>query len=188
MPAAKALKKAGLSLTGIYQKSRWRWLRHKHDDRNSRTGCRESLANLIRAVYATALSVHCPEGERSALSSDNRPSKTIPRSGVCCRPDFSSFTDQDSARQLEDDALETLQDPYSLRCAPQVVGVLYDGLSWIKKWVEIEANSSNDNPIFDPATGEVLMGGNFYGGHIAFAMDGLKSRVGFRCRYVRSAR
>jgi len=58
---------------------------------------------------------------------------------------------------LEDDALETLQDPYSLRCAPQVIGVLYDGLNWIKKWVEIEANSSNDNPIFDPATGEVLM-------------------------------
>jgi histidine ammonia-lyase len=58
-----------------------------------------------------------------------------------------------------------------------VVGVLYDGLEWIKKWVEIEANSSNDNPIFDPATGEVLRGGNFYGGHIAFAMDGLKAAL-----------
>jgi histidine ammonia-lyase len=58
-----------------------------------------------------------------------------------------------------------------------VVGVLYDGLDWIKKWVEIEANSSNDNPIFDPATGKVLMGGNFYGGHIAFAMDGLKAAL-----------
>jgi len=43
--------------------------------------------------------------------------------------------------------------------------------------VEIEANSSNDNPIFDPATGVVLMGGNFYGGHIAFAMDGLKAAL-----------
>jgi histidine ammonia-lyase len=82
-----------------------------------------------------------------------------------------------SARQLEDDALETLQDPYSLRCAPQILGVLHDGLTWIKKWVEIEANSSNDNPIFDPATGVVLMGGNFYGGHIAFAMDGLKAAL-----------
>ena len=43
--------------------------------------------------------------------------------------------------------------------------------------MEIEANSSNDNPIFDPSTGEVLMGGNFYGGHIAFAMDGLKAAL-----------
>ena len=58
-----------------------------------------------------------------------------------------------------------------------MVGVLYDSLDWIKKWVEIEANSSNDNPIFDPSTGEVLMGGNFYGGHIAFAMDGLKAAL-----------
>jgi histidine ammonia-lyase len=41
----------------------------------------------------------------------------------------------------------------------------------------MEANSSNDNPIFDPASGEVLMGGNFYGGHIAFAMDGLKAAL-----------
>jgi histidine ammonia-lyase len=82
-----------------------------------------------------------------------------------------------SARQLEDDALETLQDPYSLRCAPQILGVLSDALSWIKQWVEVEANSSNDNPIFDPATGQILMGGNFYGGHVAFAMDGLKAAL-----------
>jgi histidine ammonia-lyase len=35
----------------------------------------------------------------------------------------------------------------------------------------------NDNPIVDPDTGAVLHGGNFYGGHVAFAMDGLKSAV-----------
>ena len=41
----------------------------------------------------------------------------------------------------------------------------------------MEANSANDNPIVDPVTGAVLMGGNFYGGHIVFAMDALKSAL-----------
>jgi histidine ammonia-lyase len=78
---------------------------------------------------------------------------------------------------LEADGPETLQDPYSLRCAPQIMGVLADALTWIRPWVEIEANSANDNPLFDKSAENPLMGGNFYGGHIAFAMDALKSAL-----------
>ncbi len=70
-----------------------------------------------------------------------------------------------------------LQDPYSFRCSPHVLGVLADALSWIEPWIETEANSADDNPLVDPSTGEVLTGGNFYGGHIALAMDSLKTAV-----------
>jgi histidine ammonia-lyase len=70
-----------------------------------------------------------------------------------------------------------LQDVYSVRCAPHVIGVLLDALTFASQTVEIELNSVNDNPIIDPETGGVLHGGNFYGGHVAFAMDGLKSAV-----------
>jgi histidine ammonia-lyase len=70
-----------------------------------------------------------------------------------------------------------VQDRYSIRCAPHVIGVLLDALSSIRRMIEIEANGANDNPLVDPATGDVLHGGNFYGGHIAFAMDGLKTAV-----------
>jgi histidine ammonia-lyase len=55
--------------------------------------------------------------------------------------------------------------------------VLRDALKWVTSWVEIEANSANDNPIVDPDTGKVLMGGNFYGGHIVFAMDAFKAAL-----------
>jgi len=75
---------------------------------------------------------------------------------------------------LEEDSPEALQDPYSIRCTPQITGVLDDALQWISDWVTTEANSSNDNPIFDFETGRPLMSGNFYGGHMAFAMDALK--------------
>ncbi|OTP66414.1 MULTISPECIES: HAL/PAL/TAL family ammonia-lyase [Burkholderiaceae] len=77
----------------------------------------------------------------------------------------------------EDTAGHRLQDRYSIRCAPHVIGVARDALSWIRRDVENELNSANDNPLIDPDTGRVLHGGNFYGGHIAFAMDALKVAV-----------
>jgi histidine ammonia-lyase len=70
-----------------------------------------------------------------------------------------------------------LQDRYSLRCAPHVIGVLEDMLPVFRTLVETEINSANDNPLFDPEDGRTLHGGHFYGGHIAFAMDGLKTLV-----------
>jgi histidine ammonia-lyase len=70
-----------------------------------------------------------------------------------------------------------LQDRYSLRCAPHVIGVLQDALEFISRFVETELNSANDNPIIDGEGEHVMHGGHFYGGHIAFAMDGLKVAV-----------
>ncbi len=70
-----------------------------------------------------------------------------------------------------------LQDRYSIRCAPHVIGVLLDALPLSRRLIETETNSVNDNPIIDFETGRILSGGNFYGGHIAFAMDALKTLV-----------
>jgi histidine ammonia-lyase len=70
-----------------------------------------------------------------------------------------------------------VQDRYSLRCAPHVIGVLLDALAMFGPMLEIELNSVNDNPIVDAQRDEILHGGNFYGGHVAFAMDGLKAAV-----------
>ncbi len=70
-----------------------------------------------------------------------------------------------------------LQDRYSIRCAPHVIGVLQDCLPWMRRFIETELNSANDNPVIDGERQAVLHGGHFYGGHIAFAMDGLKTCV-----------
>ena len=72
---------------------------------------------------------------------------------------------------------ERLQDRYSLRCAPHVVGTLLDALVFVRSMVETELNSVNDNPVVDPDTGDVLHCGNFYGGHVGMAMDTLKTAV-----------
>lgn len=70
-----------------------------------------------------------------------------------------------------------IQDRYSIRCAPHVIGVLADALGWMRRDIENELNSANDNPIIDPDTGTVYHGGHFYGGHIAFVADCLKNAV-----------
>lgn len=72
---------------------------------------------------------------------------------------------------------DRLQDRYSLRCAPHVIGVMQDALPWIRQLIENELNSANDNPIIDAEGEHVLHGGHFYGGHIALAMDTLKNTV-----------
>jgi histidine ammonia-lyase len=65
-----------------------------------------------------------------------------------------------------------VQDPYSLRCMPQVMGASYDAIRYCWSVVEKEMNSATDNPlVFD---GEVLSGGNFHAQPIALAMDYLK--------------
>jgi histidine ammonia-lyase len=72
---------------------------------------------------------------------------------------------------------DRLQDRYSIRCAPHIIGVLQDALPFMHQFIETELNSANDNPIVDAEGEHILHGGHFYGGHIAFAMDSLKILV-----------
>jgi len=70
-----------------------------------------------------------------------------------------------------------IQDRYSIRCAPHVIGVLEDSLPLMRQFIEIELNSANDNPLIDGEKGKIMHGGHFYGGHIAFAMDAMKIAI-----------
>jgi len=72
---------------------------------------------------------------------------------------------------------QRIQDSYSIRCSPHVLGVLADIIDYTSKWTETELNSSNDNPLFDHENELVLNGGHFFGGHIAAACDHLKVAV-----------
>jgi len=63
-----------------------------------------------------------------------------------------------------------VQDPYSLRCVPQVHGASRDALDYARNCIEIELNSVTDNPlVFEQ--GDILSGGNFHGQPLALAMD-----------------
>jgi histidine ammonia-lyase len=69
---------------------------------------------------------------------------------------------------------EAIQTPYSLRCVPQGIGPVIDALREHRLVLEREINSVNDNPLVDPLEGRVFHTGNFYGGHVARALDSWK--------------
>ncbi len=64
-----------------------------------------------------------------------------------------------------------VQDPYSLRCMPQVHGASRDVLAFARQVLEREASSSTDNPLVFVDTGEMISGGNFHGQPVALALD-----------------
>jgi histidine ammonia-lyase len=64
-----------------------------------------------------------------------------------------------------------IQDPYCLRCQPQVMGAVLDLLRQAATTLAIEANSVSDNPLIFPETDEALSGGNFHAEPVAFAAD-----------------
>ncbi|MFC3907462.1 histidine ammonia-lyase [Legionella dresdenensis] len=68
---------------------------------------------------------------------------------------------------------ERVQDPYSLRCQPQIMGAVLHQMEFVKETLEIEANSVSDNPLIFPEQGEILSGGNFHGEMLAMASDNL---------------
>ena len=93
-------------------------------------------------------------------------------------------THPDYAREIDDHAWGShakpvdpgaeIQDPYSLRCAPQVIGAVQESLWHVHAVVTRELNASTDNPLLFPNTGIVIHGGNFYGQQIAMVADYLR--------------
>ena len=64
-----------------------------------------------------------------------------------------------------------VQDPYSIRCVPQVMGACLDNLNHAARVLQIEANAASDNPLVFTDSGEVISGGNFHAEPVAFAAD-----------------
>jgi histidine ammonia-lyase len=66
---------------------------------------------------------------------------------------------------------DKVQDPYSFRCQPQVMGASLDLIRQVSRTLEIEANAVTDNPVVFPDTDEAVSGGNFHAQPVAFAAD-----------------
>ena len=130
------------------------------------------LARLACAVTAIASeSVHGNPAHFDARIAAWKPHAGQVRAAAFIAADL----EYDPARPVQSPA--RLQDRYSIRCAPQVIGVLFDAAELARGVLEVELNSANDNPLVDPYTGDILHGGNFYGGHVCFALDALKAAV-----------
>ncbi|MBU6458538.1 MAG: histidine ammonia-lyase [Bradyrhizobium sp.] len=82
-----------------------------------------------------------------------------------------ALLDGSDIRQSHLEGDERVQDPYCLRCQPQVAGAALDLLAQAARTLAIEANAVTDNPLVMVATGEIISGGNFHAEPVAFASD-----------------
>jgi len=74
-------------------------------------------------------------------------------------------------RESHRDADARVQDPYCIRCQPQVTGAALDLLAQAGRTLEIEANAVSDNPLVLVESGQIVSGGNFHAEPVAFAAD-----------------
>jgi histidine ammonia-lyase len=136
-------------------------------------GCLRARGIARTAAALTALAVEALHGD--VVQYDDRVFAAKPHPGQRA---VARWIRDDIGAELGSRSKDArLQDRYSLRCAPHVIGVLADVLPLARRFLEVEINSANDNPIVDPDSGDVLRSGNFYGGHVAQAADMLKTCV-----------
>ncbi|GAB1545341.1 aromatic amino acid ammonia-lyase [Scytonema sp. NUACC21] len=79
---------------------------------------------------------------------------------------------------------QPIQDRYSLRCLPQYMGPIVDGLAQIGRQIEIEMNSITDNPIIDVENKASYHGGNFLGQYVGIGMDHLRYYMGLLAKHL----
>jgi len=82
-----------------------------------------------------------------------------------------------NGKSQEDVLEDKVQEYYSLRCVPQILGPIYDTLINTEKVLLEEVNSVNDNPVIDSNNQNVYHGGNFHGDYVALEMDKLKTVI-----------
>lgn len=127
------------------------------------------LAARITALSLVALGGNKTHFSEKLFATKPHPGQTLAAAWI--------RSDIDDAQPVRQNFNKRFQERYSLRCAPHIIGVLLDTLSWVRQVTEIEINSANDNPLIDAESKTIMHGGHFYGGHIAIVMDTLKTAV-----------
>jgi len=120
------------------------------------------------ALTAGAMSLEALQGTSTAF--DERIHQVRPHPGQrrCAEVLRKLLKGSEIIRSHKD--CDKVQDPYTLRCMPQVYGSAWDSLDHVRDVLEIEMNSANDNPLVFQ-DGDIISGGNFHGQPIALAMD-----------------
>ncbi|HEY6443689.1 MAG TPA: histidine ammonia-lyase [Candidatus Acidoferrales bacterium] len=133
---------------------------------------RETEIAVDTADVATALSLDALRGSPAAF--DPRVMRARPHAGAAVTARNIERLNRGSEireSHRSPDVDPRVQDPYSLRCAPQVHGAVRDSLAQVRAMVTIEINSATDNPLVFAETDDVVSGGNFHGQPLAMAAD-----------------
>ncbi len=134
-------------------------------------GLFEAEQNINAAFVAGALTVEAALGSRTPF--DPRIQSVRGQMGQIEAAQIYRQLLQSSDIAHSHEGCGKVQDPYSLRCQPQVMGACLDQLKNAAQIIEIEANAVSDNPLIFVDEGDILSGGNFHAQPIAFAADNI---------------
>ncbi|WP_184721830.1 histidine ammonia-lyase [Caulobacter sp.] len=170
-PAAKALKKAGLAPLTLGPKEGLALLNGtQFSTANALAGLFDAERLFQSALVTGALSTEAAKGSDTPfdprIHTLRRHAGQI-ETAAALRGLMASSAIR--ASHLKED--ERVQDPYCLRCQPQVMGAALDVLRQAATTLETEANGVSDNPLIFPEADEALSGGNFHAEPVAFAAD-----------------
>jgi histidine ammonia-lyase len=171
LPAAQALAEAGLSPVTLGPKEGLALLNGtQFSTANALAGLFEAEVLFRSALVTGALSTEAAKGSDTPF--DPRIHALRRHTGQIETAEALRGLMSGSAiraSHLKDD--ERVQDPYCLRCQPQVMGAALDVLRQAAVTLSTEANGVSDNPLIFPETDEALSGGNFHAEPVAFAAD-----------------
>ncbi|MBT8496542.1 MAG: histidine ammonia-lyase, partial [Deltaproteobacteria bacterium] len=175
MPAARALAAAGLEPVALEAKEGLTLLNGtQHMTAVGGLTVHDALATCVVADIAGAMSLEALKGTAQAFDSRVVAARQQPGQQAVAALLRSLLEGSHIADSHAD--CGKVQDPYSLRCMPQVHGASRDVLAYARQILENEANSATDNPLVfldasQPFGGELISGGNFHGQPVALALD-----------------
>jgi histidine ammonia-lyase len=169
-PAASALQRAGLTPFRLGPKEGLAFI----NGTQAQTALLALLAHDARVLWrsalgAAAMSLEALRGTPTPLDPrihENRPHAGQRAAALLMR----ELLDGSEIRESHRDNDPRVQDAYSLRCTPQVLGAVADAIAFAEGVAQVELNASTDNPMVFP-DGDVLSGGNFHGQPVAQALD-----------------
>ena len=132
---------------------------------------RRAINLALTADIAACMSLEALHGTDRAYDARVHAARPHPRQIACAAFLRSLVAGSDFLRPNTD---SNVQDPYTLRCVPQVHGAVRDAIAYAQWVIDIELNAANDNPLIfvnEDGTVDVVSAGNFHGEPIAIAMD-----------------
>lgn len=171
MPGGTALKKAGLTPVVLGPKEGLALINGtQFSTACALTGLFEAWCAARAAIVTSALSTDAIMGSTAPLNPAIHALRGH-RGQIDVATAMAQLLDGSEIRESHRDGDTRVQDPYCIRCQPQVTGAAIDLLRFAARTLEIEANAVTDNPLVIAETGEILSGGNFHAEPVAFAAD-----------------
>jgi len=170
MDGLKALKKAGMKPISLQAKEGVALINGTQPMTSvGALTVSDALETVKDAMIAASMSLEALRGTRSAF--DKRIHAIRAHEGQTDVAKTMRTLLPDSEINQSHAECGKVQDAYSLRCIPQVIGASLDTIRYVQSVVETEINSATDNPLVFADDGSVVSGGNFHGQPIALAMD-----------------